>query len=45
MDRVAVRMPDGRVGVTYNLLVDGDGSLRNGFALTAESLLGSMPAA
>jgi hypothetical protein len=36
----AVRMPDGRVGVTYNLLVDGDGARRNGFALTADDLLG-----
>ncbi len=35
----AVRMPDGRVGVTYNLLEDGDGALRNGFALTADPLL------
>lgn len=40
----AVRMPDGRVGVTYNLLEDGDGDLRNGFALTAEPLIGAMPA-
>ena len=39
----AVRMPDGRVGVTYNLLEDGDGDLRNGFTLTAEPLLGPMP--
>lgn len=39
----AVRMPDGRVGVTYNLLVDGDGALRNGFALTAADLLGPLP--
>lgn len=36
----AVRMPDGRVGVTYNLLVDGTGALRNGFALTTDDLLG-----
>ena len=35
----AVRMPDGHVGVTYNLLEGGDGDLRNGFALTAEALL------
>ena len=41
----AVRMPDGRVGVTYNRLVDGDGELRNGFALTSEALLGPRPAA
>lgn len=39
----AVRMPDGRVGVTYNLLVGGDGELRNGFALTREPLLGATP--
>ena len=38
----AVRMPDGRVGVTYNLLEGGDGALRNGFALTAADLLGPM---
>lgn len=41
----AVRMPDGRVGVTYNLLEGGDGDLRNGFALTAAPLLGPKPAA
>jgi hypothetical protein len=39
----AVRMPDGRVGVTYNLLEGGDGDLRNGFALTAADLLGPRP--
>jgi hypothetical protein len=39
----AVRMPDGRVGVTYNLLEDGDGDLRNGFALTSADLLGPQP--
>jgi hypothetical protein len=39
----AVRMPDGRVAVTYNLLEDGDGGLRNGFALTAQPLLGPRP--
>jgi hypothetical protein len=38
-------MPDGRVGVTYNLLVDGDGATRNGFALTSQPLLGPKPAA
>ncbi|MFA5943986.1 MAG: sialidase family protein [Candidatus Thermoplasmatota archaeon] len=41
----AVRMPDGRVGVTYNLLEDGDGDLRNGFAMTSAPLLGPRPAA
>jgi hypothetical protein len=40
----AVRMPDGRVGVTYNLLEDGDGALRNGFAMTSADLLGARPA-
>ncbi|MEK6985143.1 MAG: hypothetical protein AABX89_02010 [Candidatus Thermoplasmatota archaeon] len=40
----AVRMPDGRVAVTYNLLDSAD-SLRNGFALTEASLLGARPAA
>lgn len=35
----AVRMPDGRVAATYNVL-EPDGDLRNGFALTAEPLLG-----
>ncbi len=41
----AVRMPDGRVAVTYNLLEDGDGDLRNGFAMTSAPLLGPRPAA
>lgn len=41
----AVRMPDGRVGVTYNLLEGGDGDLRNGFALTSAPILGPRPAA
>ncbi|HUR25690.1 MAG TPA: sialidase family protein [Candidatus Thermoplasmatota archaeon] len=41
----AVRMPDGRVGVTYNFLVDGDGALRNGFAMTSQPLLGPKPTA
>ncbi|MEA3136450.1 MAG: hypothetical protein QOC71_731 [Thermoplasmata archaeon] len=41
----AVRMPDGRVGVTYNLLEDGDGALRNGFVMTSQPLLGPKPAA
>ena len=41
----AVRMPDGRLGVTYNLLEGGDGDLRNGFALTAAPLLGARPPA
>lgn len=40
----AVRMPDGRVGVTYNLLEGGDGDLRNGFALTAQPILGPVAA-
>lgn len=41
----AVRMPDGRVAVTYNLLEDGDGNLRNGFAMTSAPLLGPRPSA
>lgn len=36
-----VRMPDGRVGVTYNLLENGTGARRNGFALTSDNLLGA----
>lgn len=39
----AVRMPDGRVGVTYNVLRSG--ALGNGFSLTEEPLLGAWPAA
>jgi hypothetical protein len=35
----AVRMPDGRVAATYNVLKP-DGPLRNGFAMTSEPLLG-----
>ncbi|MEA3189714.1 MAG: hypothetical protein QOD77_296 [Thermoplasmata archaeon] len=39
----AVRMPDGRVGVTYNVLRSG--ALGNAFSLTEEPLLGAKPAA
>jgi hypothetical protein len=39
----AVRMPDGRVGVTYNLLKGGKGALLNGFAMTSQPLLGPLP--
>lgn len=38
----AVRMPDGRVGVTYNTL-DINGTLGNAFSLTADPLLGPLP--
>lgn len=40
----AVRMPDGRVGVTYNILDPETQRMTNGFALTREPLLGPMPA-
>jgi hypothetical protein len=36
----AVRMPDGRVAATYNLLKEDGKTLRNGFAMTASPLLG-----
>ncbi|HUR61640.1 MAG TPA: sialidase family protein [Candidatus Thermoplasmatota archaeon] len=35
-----VRMPDGRVAATYNVLKPGSSSVRNGFAITSEPLLG-----
>lgn len=38
-----VRLPDGRVALTYNLLEDGDGALRNVYAVTGGDVLGARP--
>jgi hypothetical protein len=39
-----VRLADGRVGLTYNLLTDGTGAMRNVYAATDADILGANPA-